>query len=230
MVSKQRVLPSLLAEGHGSGDEDPFWTRALADPAAWSPVALFDVEVDPDRGTVAVPSGLVLDPGGVGKGLAGDLVAAELVAAGAEGALVGIGGDLATAGTPPATGWRVEIEWPDRADGVLCSIEVGGGGVATSSTRSRRWWCDGIERHHQIDPGSGRCSTTDLAAATVVAPSGWSAEVHATAALAAGATDVVRNLEGHGLSGIAVVAGDGGEVLTTEDLAGIHVRSAGSAA
>ena len=82
-------------------------------------------------------------------------------------------------------GWLVTVEQPDPADGVLCTLAISGGGVATSSTRSRRWVLDGVERHHQIDPRTGRPSTTDLAAVTVIARAGWLAEVHATAALAA---------------------------------------------
>lgn len=221
------VLPSVLAEGYVVSHEDPTSVCVLDDVSAWSPVALFDLVVDPATATVEVPAGLVLDPGGVGKGLAADLVAAELVAAGCAGALVGIGGDLATAGSPPDVLWPVDVEHPDRSEGVLCSIEVSGGGVATSSTRSRRWWHDGTERHHQIDPVTGRCSTTDLAAVTVVAPSGWLAEVHATAALAAGSADVIGYLEGHDLTGIAVVeSGSGPEVLATADLRGLDVVAA----
>ena len=59
------------------------------------------VLVDPTRSTVQLPTGTVLDPGGLGKGLAADLVVEELLASGASGALVSIGGDLRVAGEPP---------------------------------------------------------------------------------------------------------------------------------
>ena len=65
--------------------------------------SIHDVEIDRDAGRMRTPAGLVLDPGGIGKGLAADLVAAELCAAGATGALVGIGGDLAARGRHPTT-------------------------------------------------------------------------------------------------------------------------------
>jgi thiamine biosynthesis lipoprotein len=193
----------------------------------WGLVSLDDMEIDPSTNTVVLPAGLALDPGGIGKGLAADLAVARLMTAGASGALVEIGGDLAMAGTAvDEAGWLVNVEWPDPADGVLCSVAIGWGGVATSSTRSRRWLVDGVERHHQIDPSTEHCSTTDLDAVTVIAPTGWLAEVHATAALSTGSAGAVGYLDGHGLSGIAIRRADASScsVLVTADLTGVEVR------
>jgi thiamine biosynthesis lipoprotein len=181
--------------------------------------SLHDLHLDPVANTVRVPPGLVIDPGGIGKGLAADLAVDRLLDEGVDGAMVEIGGDLATAGTPvdPA-GWRVDVEHPDPDDGLLCRLAISGGGVATSSVSSRRWTRDGVERHHQIDPRTTTCSTTDLTAVTVIAPAGWLSEVHATAALSAGSAHVVAYLDGHGLSGIAVATTPTGErTWTTRD-------------
>jgi thiamine biosynthesis lipoprotein len=107
---------------------------------------------------------------------------------------------------------------------VVCSLAIDAGGVATSSVRSRRWVRDGVERHHQIDPRTATCSSTDLIAVTVIARTGWLAEVHATAALGAGSAGVISYLDGHGLSGIAFVASPAGDrVLTTRDLEGVDL-------
>ena len=122
-------------------------------------------------------------------------------------------------------GWSVDVERPDPVDGILCSLAISGGGVATSSTRSRRWVLDGVERHHQIDPLTDHCSTTDLDAVTVIAPAGWLAEVHATAALSAGSTGVLAYLDGHGLSGVAFARTRSPDpVLMTADLAALDLR------
>jgi FAD:protein FMN transferase len=220
------VLPWLIAAGYSASRVDPTLTVELPAPAAaWPLASLHDVEFDPTTNTVTVPPGLTLDPGGIGKGLAADLAVGRLLAAGASGAMVEIGGDLAMAGTPvdPA-GWLVNVERPDPADGMLCSLAISGGGVATSSTRSRRWAVDGVQHHHQIDPVTEASSTTDLDAVTVIAPTGWSAEVHATAALAAGSAGALAYLDGHGLSGIAVVKD--GSVLMTADLAAVALIEA----
>ncbi len=52
------------------------------------------IVIDPIVGAVTLPSGVELDLGGIGKGLAADLVVDELLAAGAAGACVNVGGDL----------------------------------------------------------------------------------------------------------------------------------------
>ncbi len=215
------VLPALTAAGYRASVEDPRRLTALpADDLRLG--ATGEIDVDPDRLVVTVPAGVLVDGGGIGKGLAADLAVAKLLDEGADGALVSIGGDLAMAGTPPdAAGWLVAVEQPDPADGVLCTLAVGGGGVATSSTRSRRWTIDGRSRHHIIDPASGTASTTDLAAVTVIARSGWLAEAHATAALLSGSVGAIDDLDRHELTGIAVPLN--GPPLMTADLRSLNL-------
>ncbi len=219
------VVRAVIAEGYTASRLDPTMVCSVASGPALT-ASLFDLALDHDAGTVSVPPGLALDPGGIGKGLAADLAVARLLGEGLDGAMVEIGGDLAMAGTSPdPQGWLVEVEHPDPDAGVLCTLAVSGGGIATSSVRSRRWTVDGVERHHQIDPRTDRCSTTDLTAVTVVAPTGWLAEVHATAALAAGSDGVIAHLDGHGLSGLAVALTSSGTlVLTTDDLADVRAE------
>ena len=165
---------------------------------------------------IRLPAGMTIDAGGIGKGLAADLAVAHALESGAHGAMASIGGDVAMSGRPPEGGWTIRVESPVPDDGLVGTIAVSGGGVATSSTRSRRWWHDGAEQHHVIDPWTGAPSATDLWSVTVVARSGWLAEAHATAALLAGSDHVVDYLDRNLLSGVAVV--DDGRVVTTEDL------------
>ena len=128
-----------------------------------------------------------------------------------------IGGDIAMDGEPPAgDGWHVTVEHPDAHRGDVCTIAVTSGGVATSSTRSRTWDFAGRRHHHVIDPAVGREADTDLAAVTVIAGRGWSAEAHATAALLDGSTGFREYLERRALSGIAVC--DDGTVRATAEL------------
>jgi FAD:protein FMN transferase len=220
------VLRAVIAEGYPAPNLDSNEPAAVADmTAASAHVSLYDLVIDPPSNTVEVPAGLVLDPGGIGKGFAADLAVARLMASGVAGALVEIGGDLAMAGKPiDDAGWLVNVEQVDPTAGILCSLAISGGGVATSSTRSRRWVLDGVERHHQIDPRTEHCSTTDLDAVTVIAPTGWLAEVHATAALSAGSAGVLSYLDGNGLSGVGILGGSSsGAVLMTADLAALKL-------
>jgi thiamine biosynthesis lipoprotein len=165
------------------------------------------VRIDEQRSTVALPAGVGLDPGAIGKGLAADIVAEELLAAGASGVLVNLGGDVSLAGEP-ADGepWsigiedeRVPVDHPDR---VLEAIAVAGprAGVATSTTLKRRW-AQG-RRHHVLDPRTGRMSTGDLVQVTVVAATACAAEWSATAALLQDPEDAAAWLREHGLPAI----------------------------
>ena len=176
-----------------------------------------DVAVEVGASTVFVPGGLALDPGGIGKGLAADLVVAELLATGTAGALVCVGGDLTLAGRPPTGAvWSVDVEDPSDPDRTIATLGVSAGGVATSSTASRRWTSGGAEHHHVIDPATRRSACTDLVTATVAAPSGWLAEAHAKAGLLRGAAGFVDYATGHDLAGVAIT--DEGLTIVTPDL------------
>lgn len=212
-------LPALVACGYGTSIDDPTRVTALAEHAR-SGGDLDAVDIDVAASIVTLPAGMAIDPGGIGKGLAADLVVARLLAAGAAGALVAIGGDLAMAGRPSSTrGWQVAVERPEPDAPVLGTLAVSGGGVATSSTRSRRWRHGGEARHHVIDPVTAGVSGSDLAAVTVVAATGWLAEAHATAALLAGSDGVLDHLDRHGLAGVAVSTD--GHVLASPGLSGL---------
>ena len=149
------------------------------------------VELDLDGPTVRRPPGLHLDLGGVGKGLAADLVAEGLVAQGAGSALVAMGGDVRVAGEPPDGGWPVPVEDPRHgsADGRVLGVHhLHSGGLVTSTRRFRCWSRAGTPAHHLIDPATGRPSVSDLAAVIASAPrAGW-AEGVAKAALVGGSS------------------------------------------
>src|SRR5262249_18505013 len=56
------------------------------------------------RHAVRLPAGVGFDPGGIGKGLAADMVVEELFARGAHGACVNVGGDVRVRGEAPDGG------------------------------------------------------------------------------------------------------------------------------
>lgn len=154
----------------------------------WSVVAF-----DAVRRTVRVPSGVELDLGSTGKGLAADLAAdAALAAAGpGAGVLVSLGGDIATAGRPPDGGWRILIGDDSSASpddgGELVAIERGA--VATSSTTVRRWRSsEGVTVHHIVDPRTGLSAVTPWRTVSVAAATAEEANGASTAAIVMGET------------------------------------------
>jgi thiamine biosynthesis lipoprotein len=125
---------------------------------------------------VELEPGTHLDFGGIGKGYTVDRAAAILSAAGP--ALVDAGGDIAAIGRPDALGWRVGVEH--------LTLALENAAVATSGSDRRRWRRDGEERHHLIDPATGRPAATDLLRVSVVADTAVEAEVLAKSLFLAG--------------------------------------------
>lgn len=142
------------------------------------------IVIDRTQRTVQLPLGGGFDPGGIGKGLAADLVSYELAAAvGVAGGCVNVGGDLRVwGGGPDGRCWRIDIG--DR------TLEVTDVGVATSGTDRRAWRSGGESVHHLIDPSTSRPATGGPVAATVVAGSAWRAETYATALMTTGPSAV----------------------------------------
>ena len=153
------------------------------------------VFVDDGQAVHLLP-GTGFDPGGIGKGLAADLLVAELLDSGADGASVNVGGDVRVEGrAPTADGWVIAVEDPWSPGRELARCALRSGAVATSSRCDRTWRRGGVDHHHLIDPRTGRSAMTGLSAVTVVAGEGWLAEVVTKAAFLAGvdgALEIVR--------------------------------------
>lgn len=164
-------------------------------------------------GLVRMPCGVGFDPGGIGKGLAADLVADEAMAAGATGVCVNLGGDLRVRGRGPSDdGWPIAVTHPGVAE-PIATLVLADGAIATSTTVLRRWWVAGQRRHHLIDPATGAPSETDLSLVSVVAGEGWTAEVLAKAELLRGSARVFDLVGGTAAEALAVTVD--GRVLTT---------------
>ena len=156
-VTGGRYDPTVLGDVLRAGYDRTF--EELGDGAAGGGSPLdrgwARVVVDAARPSVTLPAGVGLDPGGIGKGYAADLVAEELRAAGAAGVCVNLGGDLRAEGRAPGGGsWVVEIGHPLRPD-PAATVALGHGAVATSSRVRRAWGPAADRRHHLIDPATG---------------------------------------------------------------------------
>lgn len=170
------------------------------------------IALDASLCAVGLPRGVGFDPGGLGKGLAADLVVDELLAGGADGACVNLGGDVRVAGVPPDGSWGIAIDHPWRPDPVSV-VHLRDGAVATSSRLRRRWATTGGFAHHLIDPRRGAPADVAVGAATAVAATGWQAEMLAKAAFLAGLRSGLELVERHGAA--ALLVDDAGAVLTT---------------
>ncbi len=154
------LLAPLVGLGYAASWHDPSVVTSLPADA----LVRGDLErlsLDPQLNLAAVPAGSCLDPGGIGKGLAADMVVGYLIAAGARGASVSIGGDVAVRGAAPQDGgWLVGVADPMDLDIESAQLAIVLGGVATSGTLRRCWRADdGTSAPSPDRPGDGTTCT-----------------------------------------------------------------------
>src|SRR5262245_59116961 len=201
------VLDALVAQGY---DRDfaaiDHTTSAPADPRPAPGCA--DLVVDRVVGAVRLPRGVHFDPGGIGKGLAADLVAAELMTHEIDGVCVNLGGDLRVEGqSPDGHGWIVDLEHPLTGRS-MTHVRLRTGAVASTWRTRRVWGPPPARRHHLIDPRTGAPAMSGLAGTTVLAGRAWWAEVLAKVAFLEGVARGGELLAAHQASGY-LVADDG---------------------
>jgi thiamine biosynthesis lipoprotein len=173
-------------------------TATTAAPGAWR------IHHDQGAALLTVPAGVGIDLGATAKALAADRAAARVFGAVGGGVLVGIGGDIAVAGSSPDGGWRISIGDDHRAGSATYQqVSITAGGLATSSTIARRWRTSSGWAHHIIDPRTGRNPDPLWRTATVAAANCVDANAAATAAIVLGAA-APDWLHGRGLPALLV--------------------------
>jgi len=162
------VLPSMLAIGY---------TRTLSDGASPAilgrarPLPALPSVLSVRRGGARLEPGCGIDLGGIAKGWMADRLRERL----GINALANLGGDLSAGGPGPSGGG-----WPVGMAGT--TVMLRDQGAATSSVRRRRW----AALHHLISPSTGLPAATGLEEVSVVAHTGFDAEVIAKTALLVG--------------------------------------------
>jgi thiamine biosynthesis lipoprotein len=203
------LLPLQVANGDDRSLDGTPAPDLPADLFTWNTLDGIDLYSD---GSARVPSGMSLDAGGIGKGLAADLVARDLLAMGADAACVNIGGDMRMVRSQQSqVSWPVTIAPPHGIDIEEEIISVRDGAVATSDRLARPI------AHHYSAHGAVR---GDVAGATVVASSAAWAEAWTKFAMTRDIADTISALERIGLAGRIVVAdGSAYRTATWEEFA-----------
>lgn len=141
---------------------------------------------------VGLPADVRLDLGATAKAWTADVAARRIARSLDTAVLVEIGGDVAVAGSRSKP-WQVQVSECSGAPGQPVGLERGG--LATSSTISRRWRTPSGAAHHVIDPRTGRPAEGPWRTVTVWAPTAVRANTASTAALVLG-DDAVPHLRG----------------------------------
>jgi len=116
----------------------------------WSSVA-----IDRPRRTVRLAQNSALDLGATAKALAADRAAATISSRLGCGALVSLGGDVATAGPAPAGGFAVGIADTCTSPRATEAVSIWTGGLATSGIGVRQWRLGAHQVHHILNPATG---------------------------------------------------------------------------
>ena len=170
-------------------------SRRPAGPApdpAWRLIRVLEEE-----GAIRRPPSVKLDSGGIGKGLAADLVGRQL--AGYARYVIDCGGDVLVGGKLPESA-PIELQIRHPLSGAAAeSFAFERGAIATSGLDARLWRLpDGTHAHHLIDPASCRPAWTGLICAAARAPTALEADVLAKAALLSGPDGAAAVLGEHG--------------------------------
>jgi thiamine biosynthesis lipoprotein len=163
-----------------------------------------EIVLDRQQQTVMLRCPLLLDLGGVAKGLALDLAAQEL--ARFSHYTMDAGGDLYVRGeNERQRPWRIGIRHPRQTQDCLALLEgpwKDGAAICTSGDYERAGV--GVHtRHHILDPRTGH-SAQGVASVTVIAPHALLADALSTAAFVLGPAKGLKLLRKAGLPGLII--------------------------
>jgi thiamine biosynthesis lipoprotein len=163
-----------------------------------------DLELDHESQRLRLRRRVTFDLGGLAKGLALDLAAAELAELDLAGFALDAGGDLIVRGSnPDGVAWRVGVRDPRQPSELIATLQVDDQAVCSSGGYRRG--------PHLLNPGDGL--RAEALGATVVTPVAAIADALSTAATVLAPEAAIALLEASGVDGI-VVARDGTVAVT----------------
>jgi thiamine biosynthesis lipoprotein len=202
------LLAPLVELGYDASWSDPLLITSLPAGVSWRG-GISGIAVDAIASVAQLPSGTVLDAGGIGKGMAADMVVSQLLRSGIAGAMISIGGDLRVAGVGPHNGgWVIGVGdafAPTDSTSEMLSLSLANAGVATSGTMRRAWRDpNGASVHHLLDPATCRPIQEAIQATVVAGTAAW-AEVFTKMLMVRGISPL-EHLDSLGLGARVVLA------------------------
>lgn len=129
------------------------------------------VLLDPQTRSVFLQkSGMEIDLGAIAKGYIADLVRDYLRQEGVDKALINLGGNVQTVGSPSdGAGWGIGLKKPfAAADALIGVINVSDKSVVTSGIYERYFELEGRRYHHILNPDTGYPLDNELLSVTVI--------------------------------------------------------------
>ncbi|MBQ7011986.1 MAG: FAD:protein FMN transferase [Clostridia bacterium] len=176
------------------------------------------IVINREEGTVYFTDPMLrIDVGAVGKGYTVEKAAEALIAAGVDGYVLNVGGNVRCIGTRPSgKGWSTGITNPDKESGepFVCRVELKNVSCVTSGNYERYYEVDGVRYHHVIDKDT-LMPAEYFSLVTVITEDSGLADALTTALFCMSHEDGLRLIDGiDGISGVLWVTASG-ERLTT---------------
>ena len=165
--------------------------------------------------SVSLPDYGQLSFGAVAKGSAAENAIDAMRQAGVTSGIVSLGGNVQTLGTKPdGSLWRVAIQDPDNAEGIVGIVSVGETAVVTSGPYQRNFTYKGTVYHHILNPATGYPSGSSLKSVTVICEDGTMADCLSTAMFVLGEARALNYWRTYGGFEMILVTNDGRIVCT----------------
>ena len=148
-----------------------------------------DLILDPCEMTAGLRNaGQSVDPGGIGKGFAGDRIREVFKGLGISSACSNLGGNVVTVGAKPdGSPWQIGIQHPRQENRLVGSVSVVNQTVVTSGDYQRCFTDSQGKRHHHIlDPTTGYPAESGLISVSIVAENSLAADALSTVLFVAG--------------------------------------------
>ncbi len=129
---------------------------------------------------------IILDFGGMAKGLAVELAINDLKKYNIHNAIINAGGDIKVIGSHGNKPWHIGIRHPREKNNILAGVDLySNESIFTSGDYERYFIYNGVRYHHILDPRTGY-PTTETMSVTVIHPNAALADAAATALFVAG--------------------------------------------
>ncbi|MGB8227410.1 MAG: FAD:protein FMN transferase [Sedimentisphaerales bacterium] len=141
--------------------------------------------------------GMKLDLGGIAKGFAADIAAAEMKKAGAVGGLIDLGGQIGCFGTTEKKGkWIIGVRNPAKSEDnkILARLALSDAAVSTSGNYERFYKIGDKRFSHIFNPATEK-SADQLSSVTIIASNGTEADALSTAVSVMGAEKGLELIE-----------------------------------
>jgi len=176
------------------------------------------IDLDSAHNTVFLTkSGMALDLGGIAKRYAIEKALEKLHGHGIHSALINAGGDISVIGNKPDnTPWRIGLQHPRKADGLLARITLDQWNtVETSGDYQRYFIKDGVRYAHILDPHTG-VQPSEIASVTLISKNN-SADIRSSAVFVLG-IDKGLELLAQYPGTEAIIVGTDGRIIVTPGL------------